>query len=107
MTARTPHAGPARSASSRRPLRPPDLSQAPELASLAIVEDALHTALLALVAAHPTLEDLAAPGEPPSLRRARRLVVSAAALCHLLVRYRAAVYDALDPHPPQPDDLLF
>lgn len=90
-----------------RPLRPCDLDFAPELAALAIVQDALHTALVALYAAHPTLDDFAAPNEPPSLRRARRLVAAASSLGQALERYRATVYDVLAPPAPSDDDLLF
>ncbi len=89
-----------------RTLCPADLVAAPELASLAIVEQALHAALLSLVAAHPTLEDFAQPREPPSLRLARRLVSVSAAVHRALGRYRVAVYDALQP-PPVSDDTLF
>jgi hypothetical protein len=90
-----------------RPLHPSDLVMAPELAALSIVEGALQTALLALCAAHPTLQDFAEPGEPLSLRRARRLVSAAANLDRVLDRYRSAVYDAITPLPPSHDDLPF
>ena len=89
------------------PLCPADLVAAPELASLALVEHALHTALLALVAAHPTLQDLADPDEPLSLRLARRFVGATTTLHRVLARYRAAVYDALRPTLRLPDDLPF
>jgi hypothetical protein len=95
----------ARSALPR--LHPSDLAMAPELAALAIVESALHTAMLALVAEHPTLQDLAAPGEPASLRRARRLITAAATLDRALNRYRCAVYDAIAPLPSFHQDLPF
>jgi hypothetical protein len=81
------------------PLDPQALAEAPELASLAIVEGALRTALVALRVEHPTLDDLAEPQEPPSLHRARRLVASAAALAVALRRYRVAVLAALRPRP--------
>jgi len=96
---------PARS--QRPPLSPSDLARAPELAALAIVEDALHTALLALVAEHPSLPDFAAPGEPASLRRARRLITAAATLDRAMDRYRCAVYEALAPLPFSHQDLPF
>ena len=79
---------------------------APELAALAIVKNALQTALLALVAEHPTLQDFAA-SDPPSLRLARRLVTAAKNLDHALHRYRSAVYDAIQPRPVLPEDLPF
>ena len=88
-------------------LHPSDLAMAPELAALAIVEGALHTALLALVAEHPTLQDFAAPGEPASLRRARRLITAAATLDRAMDCYRCAVYDAIAPLPSFHQDLPF
>ena len=93
--------------SARPPLHPCDLAMAPELAALAIVEGALHTALLALVAEHPTLQDFAAPGEPASLRRARRLITAAATLDRAMDCYRCAVYDAIAPLPSFHQDLPF
>lgn len=92
--------------STPRTLCPADLIAAPELASLAIVEHALHSALIALVAAHPTLVDLADLDEPSSLRLARRLIAATAALERVLDRYRAAVYDAFQPTP-IPENQLF
>ena len=90
------------------PVNPHDLSWAPELASLEIVESAVRMALLALLAVHPTLDDFAEPDEPPSLRRARRLLASAASLDVSLRRYRVAVLDSIRPRPaPVPDDSPF
>jgi hypothetical protein len=93
--------------SPRPPLRPSDLAIAPELAALAIVQDVLHTAMLALVAEHPTLQDFAAPGEPASLRRARRLITAAATLDRAMDLYRGAVYQAIAPLPFFHQDLPF
>ena len=84
-----------------------DLVAAPELATLAIVEQALQATTLALLAVHPTLQDFAHPREPPSVALARHVLVATAALRLHLRRYRTAVLDALRPCPPQPDISLF
>ena len=89
------------------PLLLRDLGGAPELASLAILEHALHTTTLALLAVHPTLHHFKAPREPPCVRQARRLLASTAALDRCLRRYRSAVLDALRPCTPHPDDAIF
>ena len=90
------------------PLLPYDLSRAPELGSLALLEEALHISVLSLVAEHPTLQNEASPDEPASLRRARRLIASALTFRNALAKYRDAVYRALCPPPPDPlDDLSF
>jgi hypothetical protein len=90
------------------PLVPYDLSRAPELAPLALVEEALHISVLSLVAAHPSLQDDPTAQEPSSLRRARRLITAVGTLHIALSRYRDAVYHALCPPPPPPvDDLNF
>ena len=88
-------------------LHPSHLAMAPELATLAIVQGALHTALLALVAEHPTLQDFAVSGEPPSLCRARRLIAAASTLDRALDLYFTAVYDAIAPFPSSAADLPF
>jgi len=90
-----------------RPLVP-DLRHAPELAVLAMLHAGLRAALVALAAEHPTLADLGAPGESPTLRQARRLVGAALALGAALDDYRRAVTAALGPRIPGPlDDLPF
>ena len=90
------------------PLLPYDLSRAPELSSLALLEEALHISVLSLVAEHPTLQHDPGPDEPASLRRARRLIASVGTFRNALVKYRDAVYLALCPPPPDPlDDLSF
>jgi hypothetical protein len=94
---RRPCSGPPRPLPNQGPLRPCDLAMAPEFASLAIVKDALHIALLALVAQHPSLDDFPEPGEPPTLRQARRFVASADALERALHRYCCAVQDVFVP----------
>ena len=89
-----------------RPLVP-DLRHAPELAVLAVLHAGLRAALVALTAEHPTLDDLGAPGEPPTLRQARRLVEAALALGAALDDYRRAVIAALGPRTPPLDELPF
>lgn len=90
------------------PLLPYELSRAPELGSLALLEEALHISVLSLVAEHPTLQNDPDPDEPASLRRARRLIASAGTFRTALAKYRDAVYLALCPTPPAPlDDLSF
>ena len=90
------------------PLLPYDLLRAPELGSLALLEEALHISVLSLVAEHPTLQNDPGPDEPASLRRARRLIASAGTFRTALAKYRDAVYLALCPTPPAPlDDLSF
>ncbi len=75
------------------------LRQAPELASLAILEETLHVCLLALYTEHPTLDFFPEPPEPPSLRRARRLLSAVHTLQGALDRYYASVYDAIGYQP--------
>ena len=90
------------------PLLPYDLSRAPELGALALLEEALHISVLSLVAEHPTLHSDPEPGDPASLRRARRLIASVGTFRNAVSRYRDAVYRALCPPPPAPlDDLSF
>src|SRR5258708_9217374 len=62
------------------PLVPYDLSRAPELASLALVEEALHISALSLVAGHPTFQNDPTAKEPSSLRRARLLSITRSTL---------------------------
>jgi hypothetical protein len=87
-------------------LRASCLRLAPELASLALLEDALRISLLALLAEHPTLAFFPEPPEPPSLRRARHLLCAVRTLRRALDRYRASVHDALNYQPP-PDTSPF
>lgn len=89
------------------PLCPYDISRAPELASLALLEESLHISVLALCAAHPSLLNDAEKDEPSSLRRARRLLASIHTFRHALARYRDAVYTTILPTPPPLDELLF
>lgn len=83
------------------------LRQAPELASLALLEETLEVCLLALCAEHPTLASFPEPPEPPSLRRARRLLNAVCALHQALERYRASVHDAINDQPQLPLDSPF
>lgn len=90
------------------PLVPYDLSRAPELAALTLVEEALHVSVLSLVAEHPTLQHDPSPKDPGSVRRARRLLTAVATFRRALSSYRDAVYRALCPCPPPlHDDLNF
>lgn len=81
------------------------LSVAPELASLATLEVAADTAILALAAAHPDLQD--GHGHPvddsASLRAAFAVIDSARALGSTLDRYRWALRRAEN----QNDDIPF
>lgn len=87
-------------------LLPPSLRLAPELAVLAVLDDALRTALVALVAAHPTLDELSPHKAPPTLRSGRRLVRALLALRDLLDDYRTAADNlAVDMMPD--DDIPF
>jgi hypothetical protein len=80
------------------PPEPQDLAEAPELAILVVVDEALETALAAIVAAHPELED--DPFEPewdsrqPAHARfyaADAVIYVAHALRCAIDRYRCAV----------------
>jgi hypothetical protein len=88
-------------------LVPHDLSRAPELASLALVEEALHVSILSLCAEHPTLQNEPDPSDPASIRRARRLVAAVATFRAALSRYRGAVHRSLCPPPSPQHDPLF
>jgi hypothetical protein len=87
-------------------LLPQIIRAAPELAVLALLDDAARTALVALLAQHPTLADLGGPREPPTLRRARRLAAATSALRDALDRYREGVMGDLADVPDSPDDDL-
>jgi hypothetical protein len=84
-----------------------DLRRAPELAVLAVLHTALRATLVALVAEHPTLAELGPPDEPPTLRRARRLVSAGLALGTALERYRGAAVAAFRVSLRYDDDLPF
>lgn len=82
------------------PLRcdPERLVQAPEMAVLRVLDEALEAACFALLAEHPSLvtED-ARRDDPATLRYAQRLIRRAALMERDLRRYAAAVDDALRP----------
>lgn len=84
------------------PLLPYDLSRAPELSALALLNETLHISVLSLCAEHPTLQNDPAPNEPTSLRRARRLISAIGTCQNALDKYRHAVYLALCPPPSDP-----
>ena len=85
---------------------PEIIRAAPELAVIALLDDAARTALVALLAQHPTLDELAGPREPPTLRRARRLAAAASTLRDVLDRYREGVMGDLDDVADSPEDDL-
>jgi hypothetical protein len=69
------------------------LMQAPELATLALLECALTLSVHALLAEHPTLAELREmTSEPATLRRARRMLALIPPLRRAVQRYRAAVF---------------
>lgn len=90
------------------PLLPYDLSRAPELGALALLNETLHISILSLCAEHPSLQNDTLPNEPTSLRRARRLISAIGSCQNALDKYRDAVYLTFCPPPPDPlDDLSF
>lgn len=91
----------------RQELRRCILRSAPELACLALLDDALGATADSLSAVHPTLLCPTEPHEPPSLSTARRLRSVIADLRAVLHRYRDAVYDAIGVDPDSVDDELF
>lgn len=92
----------------RDTLEPRLLASAPELAALALLDDALVIAAAALFAEHPTLgHELRPDAEPPSLRQARRILVESERLARAIARYRAAVLAAIAPPPADHEPLPF
>ena len=83
------------------------LAQAPELATLALLDVALAISVRALLAEHPTLELHESGPEPASLRRARRLLAAVYPLQRASHRYRDAALAALAPAKGTDDDLPF
>jgi hypothetical protein len=79
-----------------RPLVP-ELHQAPELSIFTALHATLPAVLVALIAEHPSVADLARPGEVPTVRLARRLVAAALALGDALDDYRRAVLTCAAP----------
>jgi hypothetical protein len=73
-------------------VHPKTLAQAPELAALALLQVALEVSTRALLAEHPTLDDVCeAELEPITLRRARRLLTGFYPMQQAIRRYRQAV----------------
>lgn len=94
-------------------LTPRVLAQAPELGVLAMLEEAMHLALLTLIAEHPSLEngDHWLDGGPDAvaitLRLATRIVDRLQKMERLLGRYRDAVQDGLATQAMPDDDIPF
>ena len=99
--------GPRLLSSRRDDLGPFALRQAPELACLVLLDDALAIAAKALSAQLGTLFHDCDPHEPPSLRAARRLISHATDLRRAIHRYRRAVLLAIGVSPTPDDDELF
>jgi hypothetical protein len=90
--------------------RVPELVDAPELATIALLEAALEMVTPALVAEHMTLiDELRRPKEHgPVVFLADQITRRAASLLALLARYRTAVQDCQSaPSAPIHDDNLF
>jgi hypothetical protein len=73
-----------------RPLNLKELSTARELVELRLLTAALNALLTVLRFEHPTLQALAEPTDPPTLRAARRLARHALLLRAACRHYRAA-----------------
>ena len=92
---------------SQNPLDPRTLARAPELATLAALENLLFVATRALIAEHESLCDDDCPQrgtEPPTLREARRLLCRVHPLQNAIARYQRAVLAALAPPTLPADD---
>ena len=88
------------------PLDPRTLARAPELATLAALENILFVATRALIAEHESLCDDDCPRgtEPPTLREARRLLCRVHPLRNAIARYQRTVLAELAPPPLAVDD---
>lgn len=82
------------------------LRVAPEAAVLAVLDDAVRTALVALVAVHPVLNEPPHCYDQLALRRARMLAHRAIELRDALDDYRRAVFGDFD-SPLLDDDIPF
>lgn len=85
-------------------MTPPSIEQlalAPELAAIVVLEAAAHTAILALAAVYPEIQNLDERGDSFELRVALDIIDTAHALAASLNRYRLAVQLAQER-----DDLL-
>ena len=86
-----------------------ELIQAPQMASVRHLEDALGWLRLALLAQHPCLvcrDNYLRRDGPSTLRRARDVLRKASSLHDALVRYTTAVHDDITPNA-DPDDFPF
>jgi hypothetical protein len=88
-----------------RPLSLKELCASRELVELRLLTAAIDALLTVLRFEHPTLEALAAPTDPPTLRAARRLARRARLLRAASRDYRAAVRRVLAQ--PPVDDFPF
>lgn len=82
------------------------LRVAPEAAVLAVLDDAMRTALVALVTVHPVLNEPPHCHDQLTLRRARVLARRAIALRDALDDYRRAVFGDFD-SPLVDDEIAF
>ena len=78
-----------------------ELWVAPELAALAVLEVAADTAILALAAVYPELQELDKRDDYPEIRRALDIIDTACAVAACVNRYRLALVVAQER-----DDLL-
>ena len=78
------------------PATPTILRLAPQLAVLAVLDEALTSSVSALFAQHPELAHLPDKGSSSELSHARRLYDSLARTSHLLADYRLAIAAMLD-----------
>ncbi len=78
-----------------------ELWVAPELAALAVLEVAADTAILALAAVYPELQELDKRDDYPEIRRALDIIDTARAVAACVNRYRLALVVAQER-----DDLL-
>ncbi len=86
---------------------PQTLRAAPELATLAVLEDVVRTTVVALLAVHPGIDTPAEPQEPPTRRRARALMAAADRIYLALDRYSWAVVADLYDRPDDEEELPF
>jgi hypothetical protein len=82
---------------------PPEVATAPQLAILAALDAVLEHAVIALVAAHPEIDDVQSLcAEPPPVWLADSVVNHARLLQQSLRRYRCALDDELEFRTPSP-----
>lgn len=86
---------------------PKTLRAAPELATIALLEDVVRTTVVALIAAHPDIDVPAEPREPRTRRRARALIAAADRIYLALDRYSCAVVADLYDGPDDEEGLPF